>query len=31
MAARFAGLEFLATAVVVLDERCVVRHANQAA
>jgi two-component system nitrogen regulation sensor histidine kinase GlnL len=31
MAARFAGLEFLATAVVVLDERFVVRHANQAA
>jgi len=31
MAATFAGLEFLATAVVVLDERFVVRHANQAA
>jgi len=31
MAATFAGLEFLATAVVVLDERYVVRHANQAA
>ena len=31
MAATFAGLEFLATAVVVLDERFVVRYANQAA
>ena len=31
MAARFAGLEFLATAVVVLDEHFIVRHANQAA
>jgi len=31
MAATFAGLEFLATAVVVLDQRFVVRHANQAA
>jgi two-component system nitrogen regulation sensor histidine kinase GlnL len=31
MAASFAGLEFLATAVVVLDERFVVRHANLAA
>jgi two-component system nitrogen regulation sensor histidine kinase GlnL len=31
MAANFAGLAYLATAVVVLDERFVVRHANQAA
>ena len=31
MAATFAGLEFLATAVVVLDERYVVRYANQSA
>jgi two-component system, NtrC family, nitrogen regulation sensor histidine kinase GlnL len=31
MAAIFAGLEYLATAVVVLDERYVVRYANQAA
>lgn len=31
MAATFAGLEFLATAVVVLDEHFVVCHANQAA
>jgi two-component system nitrogen regulation sensor histidine kinase GlnL len=31
MAANFAGLGYLATAVVVLDERFVVRYANQAA
>jgi len=31
MAADFAGLGYLATAVVVLDERYVVRYANQAA
>lgn len=31
MAAHFSGLEYLATAVVVLDERVVVRYANQAA
>jgi two-component system nitrogen regulation sensor histidine kinase GlnL len=31
MAAIFAGLEFLATAVVVLDEHYAVRYANQAA
>ncbi len=31
MAATFAGLEFLATAVVVLDQRFVVRYANPAA
>ncbi len=31
MAATFAGLEHLATAVVVLDERFAVRYANQAA
>jgi two-component system, NtrC family, nitrogen regulation sensor histidine kinase GlnL len=31
MAAIFQGLEYLATAVVVLDERSVVRYANQAA
>jgi len=31
MAATFAGLEFLATAVVILDERYAVRYANQAA
>jgi len=31
MAATFAGLEYLATAVVALDERFAVRYANQAA
>ena len=31
MAANFSGLEYLATAVVVLDELAVVRYANQAA
>lgn len=31
MAANFSGLEYLATAVVVLDEHAVVRYANQAA
>jgi two-component system nitrogen regulation sensor histidine kinase GlnL len=31
MAAKFSGLELLATAVVVLDERTVVRYANPAA
>ena len=31
MAASFSGLEFLATAVVVLDERAIVRYANQSA
>jgi two-component system nitrogen regulation sensor histidine kinase GlnL len=31
MAAKFAGLGYLATAVVVLDERFVARYANQAA
>ncbi len=31
MAANFSGLEYLATAVVVLDERYAVRHANPAA
>ena len=31
MAANFQGLEYLATAVVVLDEHAVVRYANQAA
>ena len=31
MAANFSGLELLATAVVVLDERTMVRYANPAA
>jgi two-component system nitrogen regulation sensor histidine kinase GlnL len=31
VAANFSGLEYLATAVVVLDENAVVRYANQAA
>jgi len=31
MAASFSGLDYLATAVVVLDEQAVVRYANQAA
>ncbi|MGH8706785.1 MAG: two-component system sensor histidine kinase NtrB, partial [Burkholderiales bacterium] len=31
MAANFSGLEYLATAVMVLDERAVVRYANPAA